>query len=144
MITNAVERVHTSRLLTYRADFDGKVFSPDLLKHIAHSETKYELVGELVDIDGNKKDEFSPLVMWKGLPDRSDWTWQQFDELYEDVLPLVRTFCLCILARTSVYEGKRPVFIQFMTPVKQSSSGMHDNTISAIRIFLCSRFDTFL
>ena len=45
VITNEMERVHASRLLTYRADFDGKVVSPDLLKHIAHRETKYELVG---------------------------------------------------------------------------------------------------
>ena len=45
VITNEVERVHASRLLTYRADFDGNVVSPNLLKHIAQSETMYERVG---------------------------------------------------------------------------------------------------
>ena len=26
------------------------------------------------------------LVMWEGLPDRPDWTWQKLEELYDDVL----------------------------------------------------------
>ena len=72
VITNAVERVHPSRLLKYCTDFDRKFVSPDLLKHIAHSETKYELVGELVDIYGNKGDGFFLLVISEGVPDRPD------------------------------------------------------------------------
>ena len=85
VITNAGERVHASRLLTYRAEFDGKVVSPDRLKHIAHSETKYELVGKLFDIAGNKRDDSFMHVMWEGLSYRPDWTWQKLGELYEDV-----------------------------------------------------------
>ena len=106
VITNEVERVHASRLLTYPADFDGKVVSPDFLKHIAHTETKYELVGELVDIDGNKRDGFFLLVMWEGLPDRPDWTWQQLEELYEDVSEKVEEFLVAKKKKRYVREAR--------------------------------------
>ena len=106
VITNEVERVHASRLLTYRADFDGKVVSPDLLKHIAHSETKYELVGEFVDIDGNKRNGVFLLVMWEGSPDRPDWTWQQLEELYEDVPEKVKEFLVATKKKRQAREAR--------------------------------------
>ena len=40
------------------------------------------------------------------------------DYTYSVHIAEVRTFCLFILARTFVWEGKRPVFIQLMTPVQ--------------------------
>lgn len=69
---------------------NGKNVSEKLLKHIEHSEAKYELIDELMDITGNKRDRIFVQVKWIGLRDKRDWTWQLLEELHEDVSERVK------------------------------------------------------
>lgn len=68
VLTHALEHVHAVRSLLYRADLDGKKLLDNLMKQIEHSEAKYELVDQLMDISGNKNDGISVQVQWLGLP----------------------------------------------------------------------------
>ena len=85
ILSKKIERVHAARMILYRSDKDGKAVSAKLLPHAEHSERKYELVDELLDISGNDKSGIFIQVKWVGLPEKSDWTWQSLQALYEDV-----------------------------------------------------------
>ena len=63
-------------------------------------------MGELVDIAGNKKDGFSLLVMWEGLPDRPDWTSQQLEEIYKDVPQKVEEFLVATKKKRHAREAR--------------------------------------
>lgn len=85
IMTKKTENVHAARLHMYRCNADGKKVSKHLLQHMEHSKAKSELVDNIKDIPGNRKDGLFLKVEWLGLPDKRDWTWQPLKELYEDV-----------------------------------------------------------
>ena len=119
LISHAVERVHTSRLMQYRADMDGKCASPELLKHIANSAAHYELVDALVDITGNKKVGIFMQVMCEIFPERSDWTCHKLKELHEDVPDKVNHFCQMNLIFNNIFD-KCP-FLSIRFPLMRDS-----------------------
>lgn len=92
ILLKKIERVHAARIILYRSDMDGKEVPPELLEHAEHSERKYELVDEIVDISGNGRNGIFVQVSWAGLPEREDWTRQPLDELYEGLPDQVEAF----------------------------------------------------
>lgn len=91
LIDDKAAVVHAVRMISYRADLDGKKASEKLLKQTEHIEANYEMVEKLLDI-GESDDGLCIQVQWLGQPDKSDWTWQPVQELYEDVPDRVKTF----------------------------------------------------
>lgn len=79
-----VETVHAAGLLPYRSNLEGTEVSSHLLRHGEHSEAKYEIIEIFMDIDEGD-DGIMVLNQWVRLPDKCDFTWQSFKELYEDV-----------------------------------------------------------
>lgn len=78
------ERVHAARLIKYRAQHDGTTVSEELLEQAEHLEANYEIVDELIDI-GEASDGIFVQVQWYGLPDKCDWTWNELNQLQQDV-----------------------------------------------------------
>ena len=80
--------------------------SKQLMAHTEHREARYELVEDLKDITGNAKEGMWLLVEWCGLPDCKDWTWQNLDELHQDVPDRVVRFLEMINKREIAQEAK--------------------------------------
>lgn len=92
MLKKIEERIHAARLILFRADKDGKDVSHDLMSCAANSEGIYELDEELDDICGSAEDGMHVLVKWAGLLDRKDWTWQDLEELHENISEVITAF----------------------------------------------------
>ena len=123
VLTHVVERVHAARPLLYGAELDGKMLSEDLMKHIEHSEATYELVDQLTDISGIRKDGIFVQVQWLGLLDKKDWTWQKLEEQHEDVPDRVEEFLKSSGKKTVVKEAKQVlVFVNVMARICQEQS----------------------
>ena len=83
--------VHARRLLLYRADMDGKIVSPRLLKAAERSETNYEVaqtIRTLCDREGGLMVQ----VEWEGLPDSLDFTWEPLERVFEDLPGMLEDF----------------------------------------------------
>jgi len=91
LLTLKREVVHSKRLLLYRADMDGEEISPDLLKAIEHTDANYHTADYInaVRMDG---DSIQIQVVWEGLPDESDYTWEPLSQVFEDIPLVLKTF----------------------------------------------------
>lgn len=56
-----------------------------------HTEARYEVIDKILDIS-EVDNEIWFQVMWDGLRDKRDWTWQRAKILYADVPETVRQF----------------------------------------------------
>lgn len=92
LVDGKQETVHAARLLPYRAQLEGAEVSLDLLRHVKHSEAKYEIIEKFIDIDEGD-DGIMILTKWVGLPDKCDFTWQSLRELHKDVPDALDHFC---------------------------------------------------
>lgn len=91
ILSKKIGRVHAARMILNLSDMDEKAVSPKLLQHAEHSERKYELLDELVDISGRYESGIFIQVKLVGLPNKSDWLWESL-QLYEDVPDRVEQF----------------------------------------------------
>jgi len=85
------ERVHAARLIKYKDSLQGTTVPQDMLELADKTESRYEVIDKIIDI-GEDKDEIWLQVVWDGLPDKRDWTWQLDPFLYTDIPDLVLDF----------------------------------------------------
>lgn len=71
--TRGTQRVHAARLIKYNDSLNGAEVPQEVINLADNSESRYEVVSEIVDI-GQDKDEIWFRVIWDGLPDERDWT----------------------------------------------------------------------
>lgn len=100
------EQVHASRLVHYRDDLNGKPVSENLKNHAQHTETKFEVIDEIVDI-GEEDDTIWFRIKWMGLPDEKDFTWQRIDILYEDAPDMLNNFLDTFTRKKKVLKKAR-------------------------------------
>ena len=91
LLNQKKEFIHSKRLILYRADMDGKEVEPRLLKYI---ETCADQFSSVENILGIKEEEHGLMlkIMWTGLPDPQDYTWEPLTMLHEDIPDLLNAF----------------------------------------------------
>lgn len=72
-------------MILYRSDTDDKNVSEELLKTANHTSTSYLSI-ELIN------NEMQIQIIWEGLPDSRDGTWESLPQMLEDVPDLLRDF----------------------------------------------------
>ncbi len=92
LVEDKIEIFHASRILLYKPALDNATVSERTMQHAAHTEAKYEINDELMDIKKKKIGDMFVLTRWVGLPDKCDFTWQSLKELHEDVPDMLKKF----------------------------------------------------
>ena len=91
IVDKTTETVHSKRLQFYRAGLDGSLVDPEIISAAEHLEASYQIIEKLCEIrrSGNS---FSVRVMWEGLPDTIDHTWEPIQQIQEDVPDMLLEF----------------------------------------------------
>lgn len=90
---NKVIRAHCVQILPYQDSLNGKKVSDDMLDLVERTESQYEIIKRIVDI-GEADDGIFLRVVWNGLPDERDWTWQKAQEHFVDIPDIVKHFLI--------------------------------------------------
>lgn len=104
------DRVHAARLLKYDDALQGKEVPQAMLDLADKTESRYEVIDRIVDI-GEDKDGIWFRVIWDGLPDQRDWTWQLASVLYTDIPDQVIEFLKTAKKKKLVSKFKRQLGI---------------------------------
>ena len=91
LLTYNKEVVHARRLLLYRPDMDGVEASNELLAAAVHTEASYQSVESIKDIRC-QNNTIQVQIIWEGLPDEPDWTWEPLDKVVEDIPEILRDY----------------------------------------------------
>lgn len=70
---------------------DGKIVSSELLGAARHTEAMYQVASSITDIRVSKE-EFEVLVVWEGLPYKSDWMWESMEKVIDGMTEFLRKF----------------------------------------------------
>lgn len=100
-----MERVHCARLLKYDDSLHDSDVPQDMLDLADQTETRYEVVAEIIDIS-EAKDGLFFQVKWNDLPNKRDYTWQPVKELYADIPDTVTAFLASSKKRKLVNQAK--------------------------------------
>lgn len=88
---NSQEVVHCRRMIRYRASLDSTEVDPRLLEAARPSETTYQIAKRILDPQ-EKNGVIRLRVEWEGLPDECDYTWENADQVKEDLPELFQLF----------------------------------------------------
>lgn len=83
LLTGKISVVHYRRMMVYRLGLDGMNVDKELLKDVEHGAASYEVAEKICGIrrlDG----DIELHVLWEGLPDHCDKTWEPLMQLIED------------------------------------------------------------
>lgn len=91
IITKEREKVHSRRMLLYRADMQDEIVDPKLMKQAEFSEASVQILKHIHAIR-KKNNEYEVQFEWEGLPQTNDWSWEPIDSIREDVPGVLEDF----------------------------------------------------